>query len=432
MRTPGKLLLVLAGSMAACTSTEVIFQTGGTASTGPTGTGGVATTGPGNVTATGVTSGPGATSGSGGLDVSASGAGTGAGCNQGNPNADIDGDGWTPAQGDCNDCDPDVNPGAIDTPGVDGDCDGVLGSPPAACDDNLALDDADPINAARAVELCTQLTDPKKWGLKSATWVLPDGQPPPAASLADYAVGHGMLPSFGPNVHVQAGKRMLGLSSGTARQPTDPDFQDVGGFDKGYTSGSPMGFPKESPSCPGVMTGQPHDGIALEVVVVAPTNARGFSFRFDFFTSEWPSFTCSIYNDFFVASLLPIPMGQPDGNISTDVMGNPISVNNAFLDVCGCMGNPPAPCLAGGKSFACALGDAQLTATGFGKDTPAGMDHGSTGWLESSAPVQPHGEITLRWSVYDSSDGVLDTTTLVDDWRWITTPGVTVATKAVP
>ena len=40
----------------------------------------------------------------------------------------------------------------------------------------------------------------------------------------------------------------------------------------------------------------------------------------------------------------PYPQGQMDGNISFDELGNPISVNNAFLDVCGCPDGPP--CLA--------------------------------------------------------------------------------------
>src|SRR5262249_32680180 len=162
---------------------------------------------------------------------------------------DMDADGWTPADGDCNDCDPDVNPGAVDvlhTP--DGgtpywgneDCKNKPGPPPT-CDDNLAIADLDPINAAKAIEICTSFTDPKKWGLKSATWTLPDGSPTsalipaPFMSLQDaldnYDLGHGILPSFGPNVKVQAGKRMLALSSGTARRPIDPGYIDVKGFD---------------------------------------------------------------------------------------------------------------------------------------------------------------------------------------------------------
>ena len=182
------------------------------------------------------------------------------------------------------------------------------------------------------------------------------------------------------------------------------------------------------------MTGQPHDPTALEVTINTPSNAKGFSFDFDFFTFEWPGFICSSYNDFFIALLSPVPLGQTDGNVSFDSMGNPVSVNNAFLEVCGCMGNPPNPCTAGGKTFTCALGDTELIGTGFGFDSGGGFgaqDHGSTGWLQTKAPVASSTQITMRWIVYDSSDGVLDTTTLVDNWKWIAEPGVAVGTTPI-
>ena len=41
-------------------------------------------------------------------------------------------------------------------------------------------------------------------------------------------------------------------------------------------------------------------------------------------------------------------------------------------------------------------------------------------------------KISLRWAVYDSRDGILDTTTLIDDWKWLATPGITVITSAIP
>jgi hypothetical protein len=378
------------------------------------------------------------------FDAGPNGGSTGSGapnCMVMDVNADMDGDGWTPAQGDCNDCDPNVNPGAVDvlhTP--DGgmpswgneDCQNHPGPLPT-CDDNLAVDDPDPINAAKAIEICTPLTDPKKWGLKSASWTLPDGSAVSSlmpqfitlqAALANYDLGHGILSAFGPNVKVQAGKRMLGLSSGTARQPTDPGYMDVSGFDKGYTVLSPQGFPKESPACPGVVTGEPHDAVALDLVIVAPTNATGFSFNFNFFTYEWPDFICSMYNDFFMALLYPVPMGQMDGNITYDSMGNPVSVNNAFLTVCG----PPG--LYGGKTFTCPQGDSYLIGTGFGQDT-AGSDHGSTYWLETKAPIKAHEQFTLRFATYDSGDGILDTTGIVDNFQWIATGGVVVGTAPV-
>ena len=140
---------------------------------------------------------------------------------------------------------------------------------------------------------------------------------------------------------------------------------------------------------------------------------------------------CSTFNDFVVALLDPVPMGQTDGNISFDSQGNPVSVNNALLEVCGCPENPPNPCMAGGKIFNCSLGNLELVGTGFGFDT-AFSDHAATSWLRTTAPVEPASEIRLRFATYDSGDGVLDSTTLIDNFKWIAKPGVTVGTNPVP
>ena len=401
------------------------------------GGGGIATSATaGSTTDAGTTDATTVTSTTTGFMTGATSTGTAGACNVTDPNVDMDGDGYTPAQGDCNDCDPNVNPGAVDVPPamgmmpVNSDCAATF-DPPQPCDGALAIDSQNAADAAKAIDLCKMSSGAKDWGLVGAKWVLADGTPPPtnATQLANFHLGHGILPQFGANIKVRKGMKMLALSSGTARNPTDPGYQNVSGFSKGYTSGSPGGFPKESPACPGVVTGQPHDSAGVELLIQTPTNATGIAFDFDFFTYEWPNFVCSQYNDFFVALLTPFPMGQTDGNISFDMMGNPISVNNAFLGVCGCTSGPP--CQAGGKTFACALGDTQLIGTGFGKDT-AGQDHGSTGWLTTQAPVKGGSQIHLRFTVYDSGDGVLDTTTLVDNFRWIATPGTTVMTNPTP
>jgi hypothetical protein len=70
------------------------------------------------------------------------------------------------------------------------------------------------------------------------------------------------------------------------------------------------------------------------------------------------------------------------------------------------------PCLAGGKTFDCALGTDQLAGTGF--ETGA-----ATGWLVTQAPAEPNTQITLRFVVYDSGDGVLDSTTIIDGFHWL-------------
>ena len=41
-------------------------------------------------------------------------------------------------------------------------------------------------------------------------------------------------------------------------------------------------------------------------------------------------------------------------------------------------------------------------------------------------------EIELLWAVYDSGDGVLDSTAIIDNFRWIAKPGVPVSTNPVP
>ena len=388
--------------------------------------------------------GGGETSGSGGNGASSSSGlgfggnmstGSGSTCDSG-PDDDFDADGFTSNQGDCNDCDPMSNPNAVEviagpdengmTPEpADEDCDGDLDEI-EVCDTGIAVDDMDPMSAAHAVELC-QTAGATGWGVVSAQWVMVDGSPENGSP--NFHLGHGILNGFGTNVSVQGGERMLALSSGTARQPTDVGYAAVSGFDKGYTGGHPMGFPKESPACPGSITGILHDGTAVEVVVRVPSNAKGFSFDFNFYTYEWPGWVCSTYNDFFVALLSPIPMGQTDGNISFDSQGNPVSVNNAFVDVCGCMTGPP--CLAGGKTFTCSLGAGELLGTGFGIDTDGYSDHGATSWLKTTAPADPGTEITIRWGVYDSGDGVLDSTTLIDNWQWTADPGE-VGTTPVP
>lgn len=312
---------------------------------------------------------------------------------------------------------------------------GAGGDPTPTCDDDLAIDDDDPWAAARAVDLCKVASGPTDWGLVSARWILPDGSdlPPGDWFRAVYERGHGILDDFGPNVSVRGGARMLALSSGTARRPNDPGFVlPWSGYRKGYTSDSPFGFPKESPSCSSsIETRDPYDGAGLEVVLRPPEKATALSFELAFYTSEWPDFVCSPFNDFFVAELVPFPLGQADGNISFDADGSPISVNNAWMDVCGCYQNPPDPCVSTGGPNDCVLGDMALVGNGFGSDL-AWTNQAATGWLMSTAAVSPLEEVTLRWTIYDSGDGDRDSTVLLDRFRWLDEDGIGVGTTPAP
>jgi hypothetical protein len=258
--------------------------------------------------------------------------------------------------------------------------------------------------------------------LVDARWVLADGSPPPSEPVlrSNFHRGHALLEALGPNLTPTEGDTMLVLSSGTAARGDDPDYVHRN-FDKGYVGRSPEGFPKESASCPGTITLDPFDDAGLEIDLDPPNGATGFSFDFAFLTFEWPQYICTTYNDFFVAMLEPVPAGQADGNISFDGSGNPISVNNAFLDHCSCPGGGgcPTPPLAPAKGYACSHGNLLLAETPFVADQEnPGWSHGSTGWLKTTAPVEPGQTFTIRFAVYDSSDHILDSTVLVDGWRW--------------
>lgn len=203
---------------------------------------------------------------------------------------------------------------------------------------------------------------------------------------------------------------MFSVSSGTARQPSDPGYSSPGGFNKGYSSGNPPGFPLESPACKGVKTGSPQDAVALRLTLKVPTNAKSFSFKFRFFTYEYPAYICSEYNDFFAVLMNPPPadVNPTNKNITFDSQKNPVSVNNAFLEVC-------SPGSHGGKSFSCPYGTGDLNGTGF-------EGHGGTAWLQTQAEVTPGSTITLTFGAYDSGDHILDSTGIIDDFVWSAEP----------
>ena len=300
----------------------------------------------------------------------------------------------------------------------------VIPDPNAPCDDGIEIDEKDPVQAAAALGVCTVIDeeDDQSWGLVSARWTMVDGTTP--IDVSPFHLGHGIVDDFGSKLTPLEGKRMLLLSSGTARRPNDPGYKDPKGFDKQYNSNPPLGFPKESPACPGVVTGATYDDIALELELKAPENANALAFDFNFFTWEWPEYVCSEYNDFFVALLEPFPAKQSDGNISFDSKGNPVSVNNGLVRVCSCSNGPPcdAPIVNPQKTYDCGLGSSQLKGTGF-------EGHAATGWLRTSSPIGANAVITLRLGIYDSGDGVLDSTSVIDNLRWLGDPVETPGTQ---
>ena len=366
------------------------------------------------------------------------------------PDVDQDGDGWTANQGDCNDCDKNVNPGAVDVVSVDmagnplpadkqvdSNCDGVKATAGAktSCDEDIAIGGVgDPFDAARAMGLCNvkveaDPADPKQrvWGVTQATLSdiigAPFASPPPAWNGSGSDVG--ILDGFGGATHPQEGGRVFSLSSGVARAPGQPGYKSFkcstsGSIDKGYpgplSKSYPDGFPKPS-SCG--MTGGAHDGIALDLEIRVPTNAHAMSFDFRFFTCEYPVYVCQSFNDILAVFMAPdpLPAGDPMGNASNTAadiafesssgMKNTIGVNNTtFLTACD-----PGP-----PMYNACKGSGDLDGTNF-------EGHAASAWLRSQVPVPPGQKIILRIAIWDSGDGLLDSTSVIDNFQWIADPG---------
>lgn len=326
---------------------------------------------------------------------------------------DLDGDGWTKCQGDCCDeqsdgcTDPEVvNPGAVDVPAtmVDEDCDGTVDNAPMPCDANLAVDDTNAMHGAWAMELCKQSSGAQDWGVVSAAYVRANG-----AALAGTSQQYGIQSNFGPNVMTQGGTRMVAISSGRARIPGQTGSCGSLTCTGTGAGAAPAGFPQDVPSCPGATN--INDDIGLQVTLRAPTNATGYQFNFKFYSFEYPEWVCTSFNDQFIALVSPPPIGSINGNISFDSMNNPVSVNVAFFDVCA----------------GCPLGTSQLVGTGF--DT--WNDAGGTGWLVTTAPIGGGEQFTIRFATWDTGDSAYDSTTLLDNFRWIA-DGTTVVVGTGP
>ncbi|MBK8256074.1 MAG: hypothetical protein IPK82_25825 [Polyangiaceae bacterium] len=344
--------------------------------------------------------------------------------------ADADGDGWNVCNGDC--CElgctdhPElVNPGAFEMPGngVDDDCNGVTGDsdPPPTCTDPALETPTTSLELVKAMDLCRFTTEDaalpfKVWGVISSNLTLVDG----AGAPNDVQVG--VLSGFGLNVLPEYGSTLAAISSGTARDEDDPGFiypqngytpDQFGNYVAGTQVSIPSGFLGADGQVPmgcgmctnGTICATAFDSAALKVRIRTPTNARRFEVRTRMYTAEYPDNICSEYNDFFVALLKSQHPNTPaDTNVAFDEAKNPFSANTAAWIVCAYAN--------------CGGGTQDLLGTGMGGWDGSLVDGGATTWSTSGADIVPGETIELTFAIWDSGDGNVDSTALVDKFRW--------------
>lgn len=330
--------------------------------------------------------------------------------------------------------------GAYDFPGnnCDDDDDGKVDNPPS-CDGTVTGNAAEDL--AKAMGVCTK-ADTDGYGLVKAT--VTRGFNNTQTPSPDQ---HSVMSKFGDVVKPREGGKLTVLSTGYAQEyngGNNAPFggQEASGFSvKSYgkdwkAKGSlPPDFPKAANGCD--QAKEVFDVVDVKLEMKAPKGAAGVKFDFDFFSGEWPAYICSRFNDGFIAYLSSpgFNNGKAD-NISFDSQKNPVSVNNGFFDRCtanvptGCAKNPltGVPMAKPGTST-CPAGAGELGGTGFGivrdwcevygSAGKPSVNGGSTGWLTSQAPIKDGENFTIEFIIWDTGDGIFDSSVLLDNFSYV-------------
>lgn len=363
-------------------------------------------------------------------------------------NDDCDGDGYSPAQGDCNDDDPLVNPEAYDFlgDGVDNDCDGKVDDPVLTCETAPATPPGSPTDFARAADLCAQISkthagtpfDP----LVHAAWGQVQGLGPGETlwtSQTKPTIQTNIVSSFGGNAPRQ-GKTMAGLANGPwgAADPRDSAALDPAGF---QLNDACSDIPLMGTDCASLTNGSVSGGVnvqdwaELALTVHVPSNVKSVVFDFTFFSSEFNQWWDSAANDaFFVLVTSKELSGQ---NVAHDSHGLAVTVNSGYFQLCPA---PPGPAMLSEptaiENCVGLTGDAAqmifgtLTGTGYDgaakstDDTVTAVNGdlyvygGGSAWLTTSFAVTPGEQILMRVIIADTFDGLKDSAVLFDNMRW--------------
>jgi hypothetical protein len=315
---------------------------------------------------------------------------------------DNDGDGFTPAEGDCWDYGDDaefINPMAIEDLGTDEDGDGILDGDQVDNDCDGETDEIDSdCDCPPDSEIAKGLL--QAMNLCDERFVL-DYEVD--TSSISYQQGLDTLESMGNNgcLVVHKGCEMavmstgqigqanpnnatgMGATGGTATLATDPQPE--------YHGSNPVTSNKYI-SC---------DRQQLRLRLKTPTNVLGFSFDFIFASAEYAEWVNMGYNDTFYAIMQYEKLnGGATTNICFDSNGNEIEVDVNFFE------NTDFPC--------------DETGSGWAPTIP--QVSGSTGWLRTSWDVEPGDEFNIIFSIHDEGDCLWDSIVFIDNWKWYTKP----------
>jgi hypothetical protein len=206
------------------------------------------------------------------------------------------------------------------------------------------------------------------------------------------------------------------------------------------TQGSSTGIPDPWATLETALT---YDVMEWRLAMVAPEGAKAFRFKYVFFSEEYDEYISSIFNDKFYVFL---EAGSTNEGALTlinftacrepdaywDFVCEPgypgceegekycyIAINSAFSDCCWYDGCP------GGYSSTVGT---DIAGTGFECGDPPGTDGSaygsSTGWLQTSWPIEGGEMFSLTFHIHDTSDGVWDSEVVLDAFEFLKDPEI--------
>ncbi len=303
---------------------------------------------------------------------------------------DKDGDGFSPPD-DCDDNNEFVNPMAIEDLGdagtgdlVDNDCDGETDEEEDGCD-CTGLDNSE-AGLQAAIDLCDArfVVSVTKIHTSSGGDVAFD-------TLSHQGSNTCILPTYGCEMAV--------ISTGPVGQPNPNQAQDMGGMTADISLDPITDFMGNNST-----TSTPYascDVTQIEMTLIAPTNALGFSFDSLFGSAEYDEWINLGYNDAYYAIVEDANLnGGATTNIVFDDLGVEVEVDNNFFE------NASYPC----------------DETGSGWEPAISGISGSTGWLRTTWGVVPGTTFQITFSIHDEGDCVWDSIAFIDNFTWSTQP----------
>ncbi len=158
-----------------------------------------------------------------------------------------------------------------------------------------------------------------------------------------------------------------------------------------------------------------YDNMEIKLKMTAPGNVTGFTIDYLFLSVEYEEYIGSNFNDkFYIILKAPVTTNNQKKVINYTACSNP----NAYYDFIKDGQKWCYVAINTAFSESCSNVQTDISGTGF-QCGPGSFSAGSsTGWLQTSWPIEPGESFEIIFHIHDASDGVWDSEVILDNWVW--------------